>query len=176
MHESTPNVNYVSNTIYYILFILYILPLLFPEMNSFVINKAFPYMNKHAFSYFNKIKIIYMYVKEILYNKIEKYILKIFDTDLRIKCKKMNKNKILIEYIINEKSYKLILNYRKTPTDILVKNENDENITSDFLSYLGPKNDFHNQKYTPLDIGFKIIKIYKNDEEYIFNENEQINI
>lgn len=64
--------------------------------------------------------------------------------------KKIDKNKYEITYIINGKTYKMIVKQKRGPKKVLmVYDENQEDISREIFSYLGPEENFHGKIYTP---------------------------
>jgi hypothetical protein len=63
---------------------------------------------------------------------------------------KLDKNKYLVSYTINNKTYKLTVNIKNGPKRISrILGHDGHDITSDILPYLGPEENFHNILYTP---------------------------
>lgn len=86
-------------------------------------------------------------------------------------------NKLLITYIHNNHTYKILLSSKIKPNTILsITNENDEDIQDIVIQYLGPSLDFHNQQIKPKEIGFNKIKINSIFDNYIFNSDDILKI
>ena len=63
---------------------------------------------------------------------------------------KLDKNTYILSYILHDKEYKMIVKIARGPSPILnIKNEDDKDLTDIIIPYLGPKNDWHNYKFTP---------------------------
>ena len=77
---------------------------------------------------------------------------------------KIDKNKYELKYIINGKLYKKIITPTRGPSPIIcITNENDDDITEIILPYIGPNNDFHNEKFYPNFFGFKKLNFEMSD-------------
>ena len=90
--------------------------------------------------------------------------------------KKIGKNKYELKYIINGKLYKKIIIPERGPLPIIcITNETDDDITEQILPYIGPNNDFHNEKFTPNFFGQKTL-IFEMSEGNIkiFNDCQTI--
>lgn len=87
-----------------------------------------------------------------------------------------------IEYFYKGKTYRLLLNdtsHASHPSSqsFNVYNENNQEITSRFLEYLGPQFDFHKRGLTPKDLGYKrVVILDENFNEHTYEECEQINV
>jgi len=69
---------------------------------------------------------------------------------------KIDKNKYLITYIINGRTYKMIITPCRGPINILnIINDENKNITDEILPYLGHNNDWNNYKFNPKFFGYK---------------------
>jgi len=95
------------------------------------------------------------------------------------KCKITNisNSKLLISYCHNGHLYKILLNSKLKPNYIFsITNENNEDISNILNPYLGPLQNFHNQKITPNDINMNQINIKTIFKEYTFNKYDILNL
>lgn len=90
--------------------------------------------------------------------------------------KKIGKNKYELKYVINGKLYKKIIIPERGPLPIIcITNENNEDITEYILPYIGPNNNFHNEKFSPNFFGYKKLIFEMSDGNIkIFNDSEII--
>ena len=91
---------------------------------------------------------------------------------------KLNKNKYIVSYVLNKKLYKLHCKVQRGPNSILQVIDQDSNdVTSLFNSWLGPNRDFHNQAYTPKDLEYQELSLLMiNGETKVFNEMDTLEI
>lgn len=108
---------------------------------------------------------------QYLFHLVEK---KFFDKNL----KKCDRKHYKLEYFINNKKYIYIVNPVRGPSPIKrVENQDMVDITQEFLSYMGPRYDFMNMKYTPKFFEMKkVIFTLQDGNKVIFDENEYIEI
>lgn len=92
--------------------------------------------------------------------------------------KYLSRNAFEIEYYHNGVLYKILIkDSKKKKPSIIVHDENKNDITSDFMVFLGPYGDFHHRKYTPKDLGYTTIFITNELlEEKRFDEHDHIEI
>ena len=92
--------------------------------------------------------------------------------------KKIGKNKYELKYVINGKLYKKIIIPERGPLPIIcITNENDEDVTEHILPYIGPNNNFHNEKFSPNFFHYnKLIFEMSDGNIKIFNDFEIIRI
>ena len=85
-----------------------------------------------------------------------------------------------ISYVIRGVTYKFRTKLKKGPNNSLViqaTDENDSDITHEFLTYLGPMDNFHGYDYTPKCFGVNSITLnLANGEDMTFLEHEAIKI
>ena len=83
-----------------------------------------------------------------------------------------------VSYVIRGITYKFHIKLRKGPNSNVViqaSDENDYDITSEFLSYLGPMSNFHGCTYTPKNFGVNSITLnLSSGEDKTFTEHESI--
>lgn len=83
-----------------------------------------------------------------------------------------------VSYVINGITYKFHVKVKKGPNSNLViqaSDENDEDVTGEFLTYLGPMDNFHGNLYTPKHFGVKTITLnMASGEDKSFSEHEPI--
>lgn len=87
------------------------------------------------------------------------------------------KKHIKIPYEYRDKKYFYLLKVKhKLPINLII-DENGNDIMEDIYPYLGPNIDCHGTDICPSDFGLKKVIIKDmNDNEYSFEENEQIKI
>lgn len=85
-----------------------------------------------------------------------------------------------VSYVINGITYKFHVKTKKGPHNnviIQATDENDMDITKEVLTYLGPMDNFHGNKYTPMTFGVKSITLnLASGEDKTFNEHEHISL
>lgn len=90
----------------------------------------------------------------------------------------IGKHKYEVQYYINDKMYRFRTQIRRGPKrvrKILDRQQND--ITCDLMSYIGPNEDCHNQSLTPSDIGYDGIYVFiTNHGGCYLSANSVINI
>jgi len=87
------------------------------------------------------------------------------------------KNEYDIKYFYNGSYYKVKVMYSNRINSFVidrVENEDGFDISSDLFSYMGPKYNFHNIQYRPIDFNYKAIKIYYTDESVDSFEEKDI--
>lgn len=78
--------------------------------------------------------------------------------------KKIGKNIYEVSYIIEGKKYKMIVSPMKGPAPVLaISNDTMEDVTEQVISYLGPKCDWHGNKFTPDFFGHKSLTVQMAD-------------
>lgn len=87
---------------------------------------------------------------------------------------------IIITYMFRNKTYKILVRTKKGPDLIsFITNENNIDVSKEVKPFLGPYNDWHtNHKFKPSFWGYKELKFFYNNTEYVstFQENEIITI
>lgn len=89
---------------------------------------------------------------------------------------KVGKNKYELTYIINGKMYKILVKPARGPVPILcVTDKNNNDITEKIIPYLGPNNDWHNEKYYPDFFNEEVLTFeLLNGDKKIFRHSETI--
>jgi hypothetical protein len=89
---------------------------------------------------------------------------------------KADRQRYEVSYIINGRLYKMIVKPVRGPAPILLAvDENQEDITSKLVPYLGPQRDFHGFKLTPQFLGYQEISAELSTGETVtFGETETI--
>jgi hypothetical protein len=92
--------------------------------------------------------------------------------------KECGKNKYEVSYILHGKTYKIRTNIKKGPSPIYKICDGDKNdITDIILPLMGPNYDWHNNIFTPNDLGFESIMFeLVNERGLTFKENDKIKI
>jgi hypothetical protein len=99
------------------------------------------------------IKILYLNLIQYLNNSV----------------KKIGKNMYEVSYVVNGKMYKMIVSPNRGPAQILqVTDQNNNDITDKILSYLGPRDDWHNTKFTPNFWGYDSLTFQMYDGREVF--------
>lgn len=89
---------------------------------------------------------------------------------------KLDKNKYKVTYVINGKTYEMIVKPIRGPKKVLlVYDENQEDVSHLIFSYLGPEEDWHSKSYTPKffnrnELTFEL----SNGTQKVFIENDNI--
>lgn len=83
-----------------------------------------------------------------------------------------------VTYVIAGKTYKMIIRPLRGPRRVLlVSDENHDDVSYLVFPYLGPKENFHGEKYTPEFFKKKeLVFEFSNGTERIFKEHEKIDI
>jgi hypothetical protein len=93
--------------------------------------------------------------------------------------RKLDKNLYEISYVIEGKTYKMIVSPTRGPPPILkVSTDTIGNITNHILEYCGPKYDWHGNKFTPEFFGHKQITVEFADgtiNTFTYDEHLRIN-
>lgn len=89
---------------------------------------------------------------------------------------KLDKNTYILSYILHDNEYKMVIKIARGPSPILsIKNEDNKDLTDIILPYLGPKNDWHNNKFTPKFFNCKSLSFELLNGEIIkFHEETEI--
>lgn len=92
--------------------------------------------------------------------------------------KEYEKNKYEVSYILHGKTYKVRTNIKKGPSPIYKICDGGKNdITHIILPLMGPNYDWHNNLFTPKDLGFESIMFeLVNERGLTFKENDKIKI
>ena len=132
---------------------------------------------------------IYFVLHSVFY--LFKCISTIFDDAMkqRYRDKTLNKSIVVkspelleLTYEWKQINYKILIPVSRMKTNEFIKaeNESDVDVTKEIEAYLGPMEDWHNAKYTPLSLGFKTLKITKMDNssyevtQKTFDTNDQL--
>ena len=85
---------------------------------------------------------------------------------------KIDKKKYRVTYIINGRTYKMIVNIPKGPRKVLlVYDENEEDVSHLVFPYLGPVEDFHGKEYTPEFFKrMELVFVMSNGNELLFTK------
>ena len=93
---------------------------------------------------------------------------------------RISPNMYEVSYVINGVVYKFHVKVKKGPNSNIViqaSDENDEDVTGEFLTYLGPMDNFHGNLYTPKHFGVKTITLnMASGEDRSFEEDEHITL
>ena len=89
---------------------------------------------------------------------------------------RIDKNTYELRYVFQGTLYKMRIKPKKGPKGIIeALDENDEDITSDIVSYLGPESNFHGSKISPESLGKKRIFIFTTEgTELCFDNDENL--
>ena len=92
--------------------------------------------------------------------------------------KRINKNTYEISYLVNGKTFKMLVTPIKGPSRVLqVSDENKEDVTELVLPFLGPRNDWHGRTFTSKDFKRKTLTFELGDgEEKTFEEEEALSV
>ena len=90
----------------------------------------------------------------------------------------IGKNKYLVTYIINGKTYKMLVIPKRGPRSVLmISDENQEDVSHMIVPYLGPEENFHGEVYNPEFFNKKeLIFNMSNGDELIFSSNDKIKL
>ena len=116
--------------------------------------------SKHDKKYMITLVSIVMILKMLYLNFIQY---------LNNSVKKIGKNMYEVSYVVNGKFYKMIVSPTRGPVQILQVTDQDNNdITDEILSYVGPRYDWHNTKFTPNFWGYKSLTFQMHDGNEVF--------
>jgi len=88
----------------------------------------------------------------------------IIGQEINKNCIKLDHNRYQVTFFIENKFYRFIIKPTRGPTPlVLIKDENEVDVTSDVLSFINGYKGI--QKLTPKTIGYKAINIYSKDGE-----------
>ena len=92
--------------------------------------------------------------------------------------KECGKNNYEVSYILHGKNYKIRTNMKKGPSPIYKICDGDKNdISNIILPLMGPNYDWHNNIFTPKDLGFESMMFeLVNARGLTFKENDKIKI
>jgi hypothetical protein len=84
-----------------------------------------------------------------------------------------DKRKYELRYILHDFMYRIRIHTRRGPHSVMViKNENDEDVTDEVLSYMGPNEDWHGQMLTPSELGYRRLQfLYRSGTIKEFDAN-----
>jgi hypothetical protein len=111
---------------------------------------------------------------KMAYINFSQYIIQYINNNV----KQISKNTYEITYLINGKTYKILVTPYKGPEPILqISNDKQIDITSDVLQYLGPKFDWHGNKFSPEFFNSSTLTFELcNGVEITFSNDEHIDI
>lgn len=115
----------------------------------------------------------------------QKYLLvKIFLKYVYLKClqqlyqtvRHVRRNHYEIQYILHDNVYKIQTKVKRGPSNIeRIMDHQNNNITEEVRSYLGPNEDFHGQLIRPFDLGYEKLHVeFRNGDESSFETNDLI--
>ena len=86
--------------------------------------------------------------------------------------KKLGVNTYEVSYVVNGRLYKMLVKPIRGPSPVLLAvDENQNDITSQIVSYLGPRHEFHRTILTPNVLGYtKITMELSNGETVVFEK------
>ena len=90
--------------------------------------------------------------------------------------RKLDRKTYEISYMINGKLYKMIVIPKRGPAPVLQISDDEQNdVTSQILPYMGPQYDWHGSKFKPSFFGHKSLTIeLSNGEEYTCEEESHV--
>jgi len=96
----------------------------------------------------------------------------------RKNLERINDNSSILTYYLDGRMYKIVLDHRKGPALVLlITDENQEDITTKIVPFLGPKRDWHKREFTPIFWGKKNLTFYLSDGQIMnFMEEEIIKL
>ena len=79
-----------------------------------------------------------------------------------------------VEYVIEGRRYVMVVRPKKGPSPVLqVSNEQDEDVTEEILSFLGPEYNWHGKKLDPKFFGYETLTFeFADGSERTFTEEE----
>lgn len=119
--------------------------------------------------------LIIKFIWQLIKLKYKIYIKKYYHSKNSIKIIPKTKYSSIIEYTMNDKTYKLITKLKRGPSNILFVKSDTTDITDEILPYLGPNEDLHNIRYTPNIFGYDRMEFYTVDGDILkFENNDEI--
>lgn len=118
----------------------------------------------------NKILIMWISLKMVL-NILYISILQYMNTTVR----KIDRNVYELTYVINGKMYKMIIIPKRGPSPVLQISDDEQNdVTSQVLPYMGPQYDWHGKKLSPMFFHHKSLTFELDDgSEHTYEEDTQ---
>jgi len=119
----------------------------------------------------NKMLVIWISIKlicESLYINLIQYLNK--------SLIKIDKNNYELTYVINGKLYRILVKIKRGPNPILqIISESSEDVTDIISPYIGPQYNWHGNKLTPANLGYKTLIFELSDStEKIYSESQII--
>lgn len=92
--------------------------------------------------------------------------------------RKLDNKTYEITYVINGKMYKMITIPKRGPSPVLQISDDEQNdVTSHILSYMGPQYDWHGNRLTPQFFGHKSLTFELGDgTEHTYTENTHVEL
>lgn len=119
----------------------------------------------------NKIKfILYWFSFKLILHALYINIIQYMNNSLI----KIRKNKYLLQYVINGKNYKMVIQPKKgTPFILQIIDGKDNDVTDIIYPYIGPSYDWHNYSFTPSFFNYDSLTFELADgSEKSFSKNE----
>lgn len=116
-----------------------------------------------------KFVLVKVFLKYMWIMMLQKVYIPIVHTD---------RNQYEIQYVLNDRIYKVRTRVKRGPPHIIqVKDDDGNDITDDFRCYVGPNEDFHGQHTTPHDIGYnQIIICFRNGLEITYGASDTLSL
>lgn len=159
---------YFQINIFIIIYVLYIF-VFQPVINRYYdkykkVRSIIPLKNKDIFKILCRIT---SEVSKMYYIKFIQY--------MNSSVVQLDKNVYEITYVVNNKTYKMIVSPKKGPPPILQVINDDNDVTELIIPYAGPSFDWHNNKFTPSFFGYSSLTFELSDgDEKTFSESDVI--
>tara|TARA_Y100000389_G_C17412106_1_gene491544 strand:+ start:234 stop:734 length:501 start_codon:yes stop_codon:yes gene_type:complete len=130
------------------------------------LNRLVASNKNNRFTYINSLRII---IISIYLNMLQKF---------KHNAVKIDKKTYELTYCLDDKTYKMLFKVKRGPNPILkILDENDLDVTSELLPYIGPNYDWHNFKISPKFFNKKTIKFIKQNEEIlVFQDKDNMDL
>lgn len=101
-----------------------------------------------------------------------------FTQYMNASVRKLNRKVYEITYVINGKIYKMVTIPKRGPAPVLQISDDEQNdVTSHILPYMGPQYDWHGNKLTPEFFGHKSLTFELSDgKEYTYEGNNILDV
>jgi len=120
----------------------------------------------------NKCMILYSSMKLVCKSYYLKWLKYLNNT-----VKQIDKNTFEITYVINDKTYKMIVKPKRGPPPFVIEDINNNIDINKIMSHYGPNQDWHGNKLCPNFFGVSELKFNMNDgRDIVFKGDECINI
>lgn len=109
-------------------------------------------------------------VGKVIYNILTLKFLQHVNKSIQV----IDKNNVIVSYVLNNRLYKLAVTPRKGPASVvMITDENDDDVSTDIFPFFGPNRDWHNRPYSPDFWNKKILTFHMASGNILSFENNQ---